>query len=489
MREITRTVLKFLIGFILVLILSSFLAPWLHTFLPFKFDRILRRCIMIGTLLLGVWLVRSRRESLNRIGLGRREGWAGLFWIGFLSGVALVAVITSAQWAFGARLWRLHETDVWHWIGLFFKGFGGGMLIGIIEETFFRGFLFVMFKDLWNVRASLIVTNLIYSVVHFFPKNKPLTGLEPAAWDSFRILSSMFPSLFEKPETSLALSGLFLFGLLLSLAMLRSGSLFLPIGIHAGAVFGLKMNRRFVPEIAGTMDIWSGSKNLYDGVLGSVLLLLIVLVLGLNVKRSLSTSARRKAGLVLFSILILGLLVFPIPVSAQDPGRPPGEIVYSFIERLSQARAIKRGQGNEVHQARWIASRFRFDELPGMADILVSEGILVKGKTRTVIRIQALPGYESELVYKKVPPGRRMRIFFALADSNFRKGKEQAPVEFEVWIGAKKLYETRVNSRGWQAKTLDMTLPRLLQRGFRVSFKVRTSGEQLKNFVFYGYIE
>jgi len=250
------------------------------------------------------------------------------------------------------------------------------------------------------------------------------------------------------------------------------------------------MNRRFVPEIAGTMDIWSGSKNLYDGMLGSALLGLIVLVLGLNVKRSLSTSTRRKPGLVFFPILILCLLICPIPISAQDPvAPPPGEIVYSFIERLSQAQAIKRGAGNEVHQARWITSRFRFDELPGSADILISEGILVKGKARSVIRFQALPGYESELVYKKVPPGRRMRIFFALTDSNFRKSKERAPVDFEVWIGAKKLYETRVNSRGWQEKTLDMTLPRLLQRGFRVSFKVRTSGEQLKNFVFYGYIE
>ena len=62
MREITKAVFKFLAGFVLVLAVSTLLAPWLYSFLPFKFDRILRRLIMIGTLGLVLWLMRERRR-------------------------------------------------------------------------------------------------------------------------------------------------------------------------------------------------------------------------------------------------------------------------------------------------------------------------------------------------------------------------------------------------------------------------------------------
>jgi membrane protease YdiL (CAAX protease family) len=148
------------------------------------------------------------------------------------------------------------------------------MLIGLIEEFFFRGFLFLTLKDLWNTKGSLVVTNLIYALVHFFPKNRPFVGPEPRAWDSFRILGSMVPDL-GRTEILGAFLGLFLFGLLLSLAFLRTGSLFLPIGIHGGCVFALKMSPRFVPDISEKMGIWSGSKNLYDGIAGLVVLALL----------------------------------------------------------------------------------------------------------------------------------------------------------------------------------------------------------------------
>lgn len=274
MREVTRTFLKLVIGFLGVLVLSALLAPGLAAFLPFKFDRILRRLIMVGTLLLVAWLLRRRRESVSRMGLGWNQGSLRLLGGGLLVGIAMVAGIDLIQWGIGARLWRLHETDGWHWIGLFFKGLSGGILIGVIEEFFFRGFLFLMLKDLWNTKASLGVTNAIYALVHFFPRHVPTGGGAPTVGDSFQILLALLPSFWNRPEILLATTGLFLFGLILSLAFLRSGSLYLPIGIHAGCVFSLKMSRRFLPEIAPKMNLWSGSKNLYDGVAGLLFLTL-----------------------------------------------------------------------------------------------------------------------------------------------------------------------------------------------------------------------
>ncbi|MBI4115437.1 MAG: CPBP family intramembrane metalloprotease [Candidatus Omnitrophica bacterium] len=279
MREISKTLLKFLIGFVVVVIISAFLAPLLYQILPFKFDRILRRLIMIGTVILMIGLVRARRESLGKLGLGWNDKSLPLMVKGFLGGMAFAIVVSLIQWGIGARIWRLHQTDVWHWIGLFLKGFGGGMLIGLIEECFFRGFLFVTLKDFWNTKGSLILTNVIYAVSHFFPKNKPIIGAEPTMWDSFRHIGAIAYSPWESPERIVAMLGLFLFGLLLSLVYLRAGTLFPSIGIHAGAVFSLKMNRRFIGDISEKMNMFSGSKNLYDGVVGLTILSITCLVL------------------------------------------------------------------------------------------------------------------------------------------------------------------------------------------------------------------
>lgn len=281
MRPITRSCLKFLAGFAGVLVVSAFLAPWLHTFLPFKFDRILRRLLMIGAIGLGVLLVRERREMLGNFGL-RWEGRKSfrMIAIGFLAGTMLVFGLSLLQWALGARFWQPAQTDGWHWIGFVFKGLGGGLIIGAIEEIFFRGFLFAILKDLWNGRVSLVVTNLIYALVHFFPKGKVMVGPDPTVWDSLRIYAAIVPSSGELIQILPAVLGLFLFGLILSFLFLHYGSLFPNMGVHAGCVFGIKLNRRFVPEIADRMNWISGTKNIYDGWVGIGVLAVLCVLLG-----------------------------------------------------------------------------------------------------------------------------------------------------------------------------------------------------------------
>lgn len=279
MREITQSVLKFLAGFVLVLIVSALLAPWLHSFLPFKFHRILRRLIMIGTIGLVIWLMRKRRQSFGQMGLEWSKNSPSRWGQGFLIGIILVGMMSIFQWALGARFWQLSNADGWHWIGFLAKALASGFLIGLIEEFFFRGFLFLTFKELWNTPASLIVTNIIYSFVHFFPTAKLPPGVEPNVGESFRLLAATFtPTPEAMVQTAPAFLGLFLFGLILSFTFLRTGTLYSSMGAHGGAVFALKLNRRFVPEISEKMNFISGSKNLYDGIAGLIVLSLGVLV-------------------------------------------------------------------------------------------------------------------------------------------------------------------------------------------------------------------
>lgn len=286
MRPVTKTVLKFFLGLAIILLVSAFLAPWIHHLLPFfKFDRIFRRLIMIGTFLLTVWILRERWDMVRQLGLQEwRKKGLRLLGFGFLCGLFLAGGLSLIQWALGVRVVKIYETDLWYWLGFFLKGFGAGTLIGAIEEFFFRGFLFLTLKDLWNTRISLIVTNFIYAVVHFFPKDKLDFDPNPTIEDSFRLLGAVLSSFWVSLQQTTALGGLFLFGLLLSFVFLQTRTLYPSIGIHAGAVFTLKMNRRFIPEISEKMDFLSGSRHLYDGIIGLVVLALLCLILGRKVR-------------------------------------------------------------------------------------------------------------------------------------------------------------------------------------------------------------
>lgn len=493
MRQVTKDVLIFLAGFVVVLVASAFLAPWLYSFLPFKFDRILRRLIMIGTVILTIGLVRSRRESLGRLGLewgplGRR-----LAGYGFLLGILLVVLITAAQWGMGARFWRVHETDLGHWIGLFFKGFAGGLAIGVIEEFFFRGFLFLTFRDLWNVRGSLVMTNFIYAVVHFFPKGRPLLGPEPTVTDSFRILGAFGLTFWERPETLVPLAGLFLFGLLLSFAFLRTNSLFLPIGVHSGCVFALKMNRRFLPDISEKMNFLSGTKNLYDGIVGLGILAVLTVIMGIRAgvrQPGKASSVRPGWKAACFSaalLLVFSTVSFAVPPVKKRAKDAP-KVVYSFVDHFSKTRALRASE-EATYEGEWKEDRFIFEELSGPADIVADRKALVEKKPRPVILFPSGPGLESSLAFPEVPPGRRLRFFYILSANWAVEEDKLLPVLIEIWLGRKRLLRTEVSTAGWKEKTLDLMLPFLLQRKYRLTIRTRSLGEEWRNLIFYGYVE
>jgi len=437
---------------------------------------------MVGTLALVFGFLRARRESLSQVGLGWRKESFRLLAAGFLSGIFLAGTITLVQLGLGARFWHVQETDWGHWVGFFLKGLGAGFLIGTLEEFFFRGFLFLTLTELWTRKAGLIVTNLIYALVHFFPKGGPLLGPEPTAADSFRILGAVVLTWF-RPEILPALFGLFLFGLLLSFVFLRTGSLFPAIGVHAGAVFTLKLNRRFLPELSQKMGMLSGSKNLYDGIAGLLILALALLWLG---------KGRGQRSPILFRcwnfplVLMLFLLLPPLPARAAE--RPPREIIFSFLQGLPYAQAVRQGEGQSF-TGEWKGDRFHFEGLPALMAIYTTEVVAVEGKTRAAIWFQPWRDLDTTLVFSSVPVGKRLRIFFALGDSDFSHGRRATPVYFEAWIGKKKLFDAQVNTRDWKEKSFDLTLPYFLQRKSRFSFKIQASEKQQTSFIFYGYIE
>ena len=92
--------------------------------------------------------------------------------------------------------------------------------ISVAEEFLFRGVLFQTLLDDFPIWIAVLVTSIIFAFTHKL--------LEPG-------------SIVTNANNLMLMGGLFCLGVLLCFAYLKSKALFLPIGIHAGLVFVVRM--------------------------------------------------------------------------------------------------------------------------------------------------------------------------------------------------------------------------------------------------------
>jgi uncharacterized protein len=259
-----QRILVFLIGMILM---TALLSPWLYAswdlllgpwvavtweevfgYYPdwrVSFPRFFNRTFMIFGMILFFmswrWLVGVK--SLREVGavLGLRQSPKNLpdLFGGFvlalssIVGIAVLLTVTGIfhpffQYDFGEGLGKC--------AGALFAAFS----VGFLEEIFFRGIVFRGLLDDWKAGWSFLVANVFFAAIHFVssPDQRFLEGVEPLAG-----LRNFVASLhrYTTPELILpSFIGLFLLGIVLCFAFYRTGSLYLPIGLHAGWVFGIK---------------------------------------------------------------------------------------------------------------------------------------------------------------------------------------------------------------------------------------------------------
>jgi hypothetical protein len=181
--------------------------------------------------------------SLLRPRLLRDAGLAGSdrrnFFYGFILAAASMALLGVVMYFAGALAPGLSDS-LYAIVRASVKALITAILVGFLEEIFFRGLLFRGLLEEYGVAAAFIGANLLYAASHFFkpPENFVPAGMDPFA--GFRFLGLCLAPYLDTAATIPGLIGLFIIGLVLSYALLRSGSLFLSIGLHAGWVFAIK---------------------------------------------------------------------------------------------------------------------------------------------------------------------------------------------------------------------------------------------------------
>ena len=185
---------------------------------------------------------------------------------GWLSGFGILVLLSLVLWVLGVRIAKPPVEEL---AFLVFKttlvALIGGLLIGFIEETFFRGGLFGSIRKHHSFTVTLLLSSLFYAGLHFI-KPLPPAADQPYVWYSgLEILSGAFTQLGEWRtfDSFLALFGL---GAFFALVRERTGNIAYCIGLHAGFVFVIKVFRKFTMVDEGSdLAFLVGH---YDGMIG-----------------------------------------------------------------------------------------------------------------------------------------------------------------------------------------------------------------------------
>ena len=236
------------------------------------FHRFFDRAMLLAALLL-LWptLRALRIGSWRELGL-RIDPCAGRnAAFGFVAAGGLLWVLGLGLWGTRVYEWR---PQPFPWAaGAGFLGTAGA--VALVEEAFFRGALYGLVRRTARAGTAVVFVAALFAILHFL---KPPPNAVPTADVRWYAGFVMLPRAFwQWGDPQLVLGGfttLFAVALVLGYARWRTGALSLPMGLHAGWVFGLKSFNRCSRHVAPS-SWWVG-----DDLLHGSLPVLAVMVTG-----------------------------------------------------------------------------------------------------------------------------------------------------------------------------------------------------------------
>ncbi len=279
--------LALLSGAIFAYPLYLLLANWFEP----DFERVVSRCVLIATIILLIaFFKRLGFNSWREIGfnLNQTQFWKR-FSKGFGAGVLIMLPVIA-----GLLISKNRVIDFgWSWspddlLLLLITALASGLLIALIEETFFRGAMLGAMRRHSSIPFAVVTTSFIFAFIHFLrPTGHPypddttshtfhlLPSLENPQhlnapdWSSgFTAIKNAFAFLPQPLHIADSFIALFLAGCLLGVVKIRSNTLATCMGIHAGWVFAIKVFKRVTDsnDHVGYAAAWLTGD--YDGVIG-----------------------------------------------------------------------------------------------------------------------------------------------------------------------------------------------------------------------------
>lgn len=209
---------------------------WIDSIQRADFTRVFNRAMLVAALVCLWPAARLLRIRRGQLGLERNPvRWRDV-WVGFVVAAGVLLVMGWGYLQAGIFTWR-KKVELGAVVQDSLMRAAGA---GIMEELFFRGALLGLVMRVWPPRVALAFVTTIFAAVHFLQAPPALVirdGIEAGTgfWLVGEILRVFADANFLLAECAT----LWAAGWILGEARLRTRSLWLPIGLHAGWIFGI----------------------------------------------------------------------------------------------------------------------------------------------------------------------------------------------------------------------------------------------------------
>jgi membrane protease YdiL (CAAX protease family) len=143
---------------------------------------------------------------------------------------------------------------------------GVALLIGLVEESLFRGIVLVGLKKKLPVAIAILITSLYFAGLHFLSAKADPLIQDVTFLSGFNLLGEAFKNVID-PEHLSAFVALLMVGVFLGVLRTQVNvSLGLCIGCHTSWVWQIKMSKKlFNTDFSSPYQYWVSH---YDGIVG-----------------------------------------------------------------------------------------------------------------------------------------------------------------------------------------------------------------------------
>ncbi len=252
---------------------------WLTSLEGTPFQRYFNRAVMIAAVAL-LWPL-ARWLGMRNIGAQTMQRdprrWQHLGG-GFAAALFIMACLGALLIAL--EIYRFRQIPS---AAQFFKIASSAAGASLAEELLFRGALLGIFLRSLPRWWALFLTSALFSIVHFLKPREDAVPDHAVDWLSGFVLVPQAFWQFTEPVLLLAgFATLFVLGWVLGYAALRTRSLWLPIGLHAGLVMGKSTFSKMTKRLEEALP-WFGSE-IQIGVGPLVALVLLGIIVWISIK-------------------------------------------------------------------------------------------------------------------------------------------------------------------------------------------------------------
>ncbi len=230
---------RLLIYFAATLLLGAVIAPVLywtaHRFgvlTQFDFETFFHRALLIGALILFWPLFRSLGiKSWLELGLRENPHCVRDVLLGFAA--AAIPLLCLGGLIIGLGIYQLRES-------FSFAAIAGrsvsALVVPLIEEPLFRGLILGVLLRASSRNLAVFFTSALFAILHFLKAPEKTSAV--VHWNSgFISIANSFSQFSDPLLLAAGFTTLFLLAWILADARIRTRSLWLPIGLHAGWIF------------------------------------------------------------------------------------------------------------------------------------------------------------------------------------------------------------------------------------------------------------